>query len=139
MNVGASVHVYRVAVDASATQGRPLSWGPGEQEAVAKLTESLCHPPLVALPDFGRVFIAYSDASDGGLGAVLPQVYEGREKPVAFLSRALTVHERITPCGTKNVACCEGDKTITFVPALCAVRHAHGSSVADLSEKHEVP
>ncbi|PHJ26048.1 retrotransposon ty3-gypsy subclass [Cystoisospora suis] len=81
----------------------PFTWGPSEQQAVDKLRELLCHPPVLALPDFDKVFILYTDASDGALGAVLAQEHEGREKPVAFLSRALATQERNYPVRDKEL------------------------------------
>ena len=51
--------------------------------------------PVLAYPDYLKEFKLYTDASDGGLGAVLTQVSEdGKERPVAFASRTLSKSER---------------------------------------------
>ncbi|PHJ23029.1 dna rna polymerases superfamily protein [Cystoisospora suis] len=104
---------YRMFVPQFASIALPLtrllrkdalfSWGPDEQGAVDRLRELLCRPPVLALPDFHKVFILYTDASDGALGAVLAQEYQGRERPIAFLSRALTAQERNYPVRDKEL------------------------------------
>lgn len=48
----------------------------------------------MASPDFKQPFFIQTDASDVGLGAVLFQVNDGREHPIAFASRTLTAVER---------------------------------------------
>lgn len=92
----------------------PFIWGLSEQEAVDKLRESLCQPPVLSLPNFGKSFILYPDASDGALGAVLAQEYEGQKQPVAFVPRALTAQEPNFPVRDKE-----------FLSGVWAVSHLH--------------
>ena len=52
-------------------------------------------PCVLAYPDYLKEFKLYTDASDGGLGAVLTQISEdGKERPVAFASRTSSKSER---------------------------------------------
>lgn len=88
---------------ASSRKDALFRWGPSEQQAVDLLRQLLCHPPVLALPDFDKVFILYTDASDGALGAVLAQEHERREKPVALLSRALATQEPNCPIRDKEL------------------------------------
>ena len=96
---------YRKFVKDFATIARPLhrltertatfSWMSECQKAFDTLRQQLCSAPILAYPDFTRQFILDTDASDVGIGAVLSQVdEEGRERVVAYGSRALTKPER---------------------------------------------
>nr|GFA40839.1 putative reverse transcriptase domain-containing protein [Tanacetum cinerariifolium] len=54
------------------------------------LKQKLCSAPILALPEGNEDFIAYCDASNKGLGAVLMQ----REKVISYASRQLKIHEK---------------------------------------------
>ena len=71
--------------------------GAAFQELKNKLTSS----PVLAFPDFNQSFILDCDASGEGLGAVLSQVNNGLERPVAYASRRLTKSER-RYCATRR-------------------------------------
>uniref|UniRef100_A0A8C1XJY0 Gypsy retrotransposon integrase-like protein 1 n=1 Tax=Cyprinus carpio TaxID=7962 RepID=A0A8C1XJY0_CYPCA len=60
---------------------------------------SLVGSVVLAHPDFSRHFILATDASLGGIGAVLSQVQEGetRARPVAFASKSLSRSQRNYP------------------------------------------
>ena len=50
---------------------------------------------VLAYPDFGKDFVLKTDASDYGVGAVLPQLDDsGHEKVFAYASKALTPREQ---------------------------------------------
>lgn len=60
-------------------------WTPDHETAFLILKQALCNSPVLALPNFSRPFCIETDASKGGVGAVLMQ--DGH--PLAYLSKAL--------------------------------------------------
>lgn len=50
--------------------------------------------PVLSQPDFSQPFTIQCDASDSGLGGVLTQVLDGKEKVIAYASRSLSRTER---------------------------------------------
>uniref|UniRef100_A0A803K005 Gypsy retrotransposon integrase-like protein 1 n=1 Tax=Xenopus tropicalis TaxID=8364 RepID=A0A803K005_XENTR len=70
-----------------------VTWTPEAEEAFLNLKASLCRYPVLIAPNFKKEFLVQTDASEVGLGAVLSQVVNGEEHPVAYLSRKLTPAE----------------------------------------------
>ncbi|XP_048084297.1 uncharacterized protein LOC125284405 [Alosa alosa] len=68
---------------------RSIDWSPDCEKAFQDLKESLLRAPVLAYADFSLPFRLYNDASLHGLGAVLAQVQEGRERVIAYASRGL--------------------------------------------------
>lgn len=62
--------------------------------ALQKLKKSLTTAPILAYPDFNKDFILDTDASDKGIGAVLSQVHEGKERVISYASRTLSKAEQ---------------------------------------------
>jgi hypothetical protein len=60
-------------------------WTALEEASFVALKQALILAPVLALPDFSRMFEIETDASDNGIGAVLIQ----NKHPLAFLSKAL--------------------------------------------------
>ncbi|XP_074040987.1 tropomodulin isoform X2 [Leptinotarsa decemlineata] len=56
-------------------------------EAIDKLKQSLTAESVLIFPDFEQSFIVSTDASGLGVGAILSQMRDGYEKPVAYASR----------------------------------------------------
>lgn len=62
-------------------------------KAFETLKEILSTDQILAYPDFSKQFILTTDASDYALGAVLSQIQDNVEKPIAFASRTLNSTE----------------------------------------------
>ena len=75
----------------------PWKWGKVEQQAFDELKEVLISPPVLAYADYDKPFILNVDASCTGLGAVLYQEHDGKERVVAYASRGLRRGERNYP------------------------------------------
>ena len=71
-----------------------LIWTDLQKERMDLLKAKLSHPPILALPDYSKVFYLRTDASDTGLGAVLLQSHDGVLKPIAYASRSLLDREK---------------------------------------------
>ncbi|CAM4556526.1 unnamed protein product, partial [Lepidochelys olivacea] len=71
-----------------------VRWTTAAEDAFTDLQTALCTDPILVAPDWGKEFILQTDASDGGLGAVLSQMVGDDEHPVLFLSRKLLPRER---------------------------------------------
>eukprot|EP00741_Cyanophora_paradoxa_P000873 tig00000448_g843.t1 len=71
-----------------------LQWTPEASEALADLKKVMCDDIVLMLPDFSKPFIIYTDWSLRAMGAALMQTdSDGRERPIAFISRTLTATE----------------------------------------------
>ena len=70
-------------------------WTDECQDAFDTLKHRLTTPPILTYPDAHRKFILDTDASDYGIGATLSQIDDqGRERVIAFASRALSKSQR---------------------------------------------
>ena len=67
----------------------PFTWSLREGEAFKELKEVLQHAPVLQLADPTRDYIVTTDASDFAMGAVLSQVWEDGEHPIAYESRKM--------------------------------------------------
>ena len=68
------------------TKKDAFQWNPQAQEAFENLRIALTSAPILAVPDFSKVFVVETDASSKGIGVVLSQ----EQRPIAFLSQALS-------------------------------------------------
>ena len=53
----------------------------------------LISDPILIYPDFDKPFVLTTDASNYAIGAVLSQIHDGKDHPIAFASRTLNKHE----------------------------------------------
>jgi len=70
--------------------------------------------PVLACPDFGRIFILQTDEMDYGIAAILTQETENDEKVISYSSRTLNRSE-------KNYSKTEKE-CLTIVWAICKLR-----------------
>ena len=70
-------------------------WGQEQTTAFGTLKQKLVTAPVLSYPRYDRDFTLEADVSVLGLGAVLNQVQDnGRQHPVSYTSRALSVPEK---------------------------------------------
>lgn len=75
-------------------QPLPWKWGTDQVAAFMRLKELLISPPILGYADFSHPFELHTDASRDGLGAVLCQRIDGKQRVIAFASRGLSRAER---------------------------------------------
>ena len=95
---------YRQYLPDFATVARPLHqltskgtewvWDTDAQEAFDELRRRLVTAPILGYPDPKLQYILDTDASDVGVGAVLSQVQQGKERVIAYYSKTLAPAER---------------------------------------------
>ena len=72
-------------------------WSSECQDAFDRLKTLLTTSPITAFPDFSLPFRLYMDVSTAGLGAILAQVREGKERIICCASRSLNQAEKAYP------------------------------------------
>ena len=72
-------------------------WSEDCQAAFDQLKVRLTTSPITAFPDFSQEFRLYTDASTAGLGAILAQIRDGKERIICCASRALNKAEKSYP------------------------------------------
>ena len=70
-----------------------IHWDDKAELAFQRLKQMLVSAPLMQNPDFTRTFILQTNASEGGVGAVLSQ-REEEDRHIAYFSRKLLPRER---------------------------------------------
>jgi hypothetical protein len=75
-------------------KGRPYVWTQECQDAFMLLKDLMTRAPVLGHPDFSKPLILDTDASQNAIGAVLSQMQDGKERVLAYASRALTKAER---------------------------------------------
>jgi len=66
-------------------KGVVYKWGKDQEKAFETLKQKLINAPVLALPNFSKTFEIECDASNVGIGAVLPQ----KGHPIAYFSEKL--------------------------------------------------
>ena len=62
----------------------PFTWTSKEDEAWVKLKKMLTSAPVMTYPDPKATFVLDTDTSQDGIGAVLSQIVDGKEKVIAY-------------------------------------------------------
>ena len=75
-------------------KGVTYEWSGLCESAFNRLREALLSAPCLHAPDFKLPFLLQTDASGEGIGAVLTQMVNGEEHPIAFVSRQLSKAEK---------------------------------------------
>ncbi|SJL18318.1 uncharacterized protein ARMOST_21904 [Armillaria ostoyae] len=70
------------------------TWGATQNQAFQQLKKQMAEDVILAIPNGTGRFRVEADVSNGAIGAMLSQEQEGRWRPVAFMSKALTATER---------------------------------------------
>ncbi|PAA56643.1 hypothetical protein BOX15_Mlig004385g26 [Macrostomum lignano] len=81
-------------------------WGERERTAFRTLKSAVTSSPVLAHFDCQAETYVTCDASLDGLGAVLSQVQNGKEVPIAFASRALSPAEKRYSAGEREALAC---------------------------------
>ena len=71
----------------------PITWSDECQQVVNETIDYLKSPGFLVYPEFAQPFILHVDASQKGLGAVLYQKRDDKNRVVSFASRSLTPPE----------------------------------------------
>ena len=71
-----------------------FEWTQETHNAFNELKSCLMEEPILMLPDFSKEFTIFCDASDTGIGSVLSQEVEGKERVIAYYSRLLNNAEK---------------------------------------------
>ena len=73
---------------------KPIEWNSDLQKIVNSVIDYLKSPDFLVFPDYNLPFSVHCDASEKGLGAVLYQKQDGKNKVISFASRTLTDPEK---------------------------------------------
>lgn len=98
------VNFYRPFIKNIAVMQQPLTnllrdnqkwqWTEIEQKSFDDIKKALTASPVLGLPDYTKPFILTTDASDQGIGAILSQKQEGKERVISYFSRPLNKAEK---------------------------------------------
>ena len=72
-------------------------WGQEQETAFKELKERLTTAPILAYPDYTIPFEVITDACGSGLGAILCQNQNGKQRIISFASRSLNKSEKNYP------------------------------------------
>ena len=95
-------------------KAKPWCWGESQQIAFDRIKQLLCSPPVLAYADYSKPFILHTDASGDGLGAVLYQIQNGKERVISYASRGLHNSERNYPAHKLEFLCLKWAVTEKF-------------------------
>jgi hypothetical protein len=71
-----------------------MVWTKECQMEFEDIKQKLISDNIMIYPDWNEKFILATDASKQGLGAVLSQIRDGKERPIAYISRGCTASKQ---------------------------------------------
>ena len=74
-----------------------FQWTDAQQTAFDNLIAKCCEAPVLGYADYSSPFVVHTDASLDGLGAVLYQKQDGKDRVISYVSRRLSPSERNCP------------------------------------------
>ena len=69
-------------------KGVEFHWDSEAQKVFQSIKDTLASPLVLAFPNYDLPFIIDTDASEEGIWAVISQVQNGVERPIAFAAKA---------------------------------------------------
>ena len=112
------------------SKGVKFTWGKEHEDAFQLLKTRLLQAPILAFPNFCHPFVIETEASETALGAILSQITDGEDRPIAFESRVLSKTE-VNYATTKREALGFVQAMQWFRPYIyrsqCIVRTDHAS------------
>ena len=72
----------------------PYVWTEKQQTTFDQLRQMLVQAPVLSYPNFIKPFTIYTDVSEIGLGAILSQEQEGKERVISYASWSLNSAEK---------------------------------------------
>ena len=84
----------------------PWVWTEAQSAAFATLKQNIASPPILIHFNSDAPTVVSADASGVALGAVLSQLIDGQEYPVAFASKTLSETERRYSAGEREALAC---------------------------------
>ena len=66
-----------------------FNWTSSQQESFENLKKQLISTPILQYPNFQKEFILTTDASNFAIGAILSQITQSQDLPIAYASRTL--------------------------------------------------
>ncbi|XP_063635205.1 uncharacterized protein LOC134805954 [Cydia splendana] len=72
----------------------PFKWTSEAESAFQELKECLVSSPVLCCPDYSKPFEVHTDASNYGIGGMLTQTIDGKEHPIAYMSKSLSPAEK---------------------------------------------
>ena len=110
-------------------------WSEDCQATFDCLKTLLTTSPITAFPDFSQAFRLYTDASTAGLGAILAQVRDGKERIICCTSRGSEPGRKVLPSHQIGVPSDRlGCRQIPTLPHGHAIRGIYGSLPAPMAE-----
>lgn len=97
-------------------KNREFKLCPNQKQAFEDLRNKLCTTPVLVYPDFSQPFIFTTDASKVAVKAVLSQVQEAIERPIAYASRRMNKAEQ-------SYLASEAEMLALMWAATCSAEH----------------